>query len=116
MFRYKVILTTLATLVLLSNFSQAQDLSVTDPSLHLNGNNINLNFNIAGVQPASRDVKIMFCDCSNFTESSIIQNANDWYIGSANNKSTVKTMIQEGWFIQSAFNLNAKQFYIVFVK
>lgn len=62
------------------------------------------------------EVKVMFCDCSNFDESSTIQNAPAWYISSPSDKATTKAMVAAGWSIQSVFNLNAKQFYLVFVK
>lgn len=102
-----------------SSIAQTNEFAVTNPAFRLDGNNVNLNFNIAGIPPAQRDVKIMFCGVcqgGRFTETTEIQNGLDWYLGTSNNKSTVKEMVQAGWFIQSIFNLNATQMYVVFIK
>ncbi|MEY3759065.1 MAG: hypothetical protein RIR39_556 [Pseudomonadota bacterium] len=117
----KVMLFTVAASLVLSfsPMAQADDFAVTSPALRLDGNNVNLNFNIAGIPAAQRDVKIMFCGVcqgGRFTETTEIQNGNDWYSSTGNNKSTVKEMVQAGWFIQSVFNLNATQMYVVFIK
>ena len=63
------------------------------------------------------DVKVMFCDCGGIIdEDSAIQQTTSWYLGQSTGKSTIKEMLKAGWEIQTAFNLNAKQFYIVFIR
>jgi hypothetical protein len=63
------------------------------------------------------DVKIMFCDtCYSFSENATILPPDDWYLGIYTRKTNAKDMVKAGWSIQSTFSLNAKQYYIVFVR
>jgi hypothetical protein len=101
-----------------SVFAQATQLQTDNPNLVLDGNNVNLNFNITGMTPVVRDVRIMFCGslCQFLTENTQIQNAVAWASGSQSGITTTKQMVQSGWIIQSVFSINSSQFYIVFVK
>ncbi len=65
---------------------------------------------------SANDVKYMFCDCVAFWEFAIIQDAAHWYVGSQDGKTTTKELTAQGWRIQNAFSINAKQYFIVFVK
>ena len=66
----------------------------------------------------AKDVKILFAnmDFPNFTEDSKILSQKDWYTESKDSETTVKKMVQQGWTIQSIFTINAKQYFIVFIK
>lgn len=65
-----------------------------------------------------KDIKILYTEVhTSFDENSFLRNQLDWLgYGDINKKTTAKTMIQEGWTLQNMVALNAKQFYLVFVK
>jgi hypothetical protein len=65
-----------------------------------------------------RDVKILFCGdgAGTFTENSTIQPQGNWTMGDKTEKTTAREMVMQGWTLQSIFPLNAKQFFVVFVK
>lgn len=63
------------------------------------------------------DVKVMFCDCAGMLdENSVIQQTTAWYLSQTTGKSTIKDMIKSGWQIQTTIAINAKQYYIVFIR
>lgn len=71
----------------------------------------------AAAVPVGRDVRILFCDCgAGFTEDSVIQPFNDWYLGIGFKKTSVRQMMLSGWKLASIVPMNAKQLYITFTK
>ena len=66
--------------------------------------------------PALSDAKIMICDCALFDEDSVIQGPPEWAASNALDQSTPKAMAQSGWALQSVSRINARQFYLTFVK
>ena len=66
--------------------------------------------------PVMTDVKIMFCNCDGLWEYSVMQPWPYWFLGRTDEMTTIKTMVLEGWTLHAINNLNAKQFYITFVK
>lgn len=107
-------------IIFYASITSAGELPVSNPKLDVNGNNVNLNFDVSG-DASSRDVKVLFKGetSSGLSENTELQPYFEWYISSDTNKTTMKEMILNGWKLQQVIPYNAtgaKQFYIVFVK
>lgn len=103
-----------------ASITLAGELPVSNAKLDVNGNNVNLNFNVSG-DGNSSDVKVLFKGDagSGLTENTELQSYNEWVLSMDTNKTTMKEMILNGWKLQQLIPYNAtgaKQFYIVFVK
>ena len=115
----KTITAIIMVLMVMVSSASAWDIPVDNPALSLDGNDVTMKVTMKG-DGSFPEVKVMFHGATTgLSETSEIQPYYSWYIGSDNEKTTMKDMYAQGWrLIQMIpYNSNAaKQFYLIFQK